>query len=47
MMRRLLKTNAHPATEACRELLREDEELGHLTIETQHCREDHETVTRF
>jgi cation diffusion facilitator family transporter len=28
-----------------RELLREHEELVHVTIETQHCREDHETLT--
>jgi cation diffusion facilitator family transporter len=27
-----------------RELLREHEELVHVTIETQHCREDHETL---
>jgi cation diffusion facilitator family transporter len=28
-----------------RELLREHEELVHVTIETQHCRDDHETIT--
>src|SRR5437660_1663208 len=32
-------------SDAYRELLREHEELVHLTIETQHCREDHEFVT--
>jgi len=29
--------------EAYRELLREHEELVHVTIETQHCLEDHES----
>ena len=32
-------------SDAYRELLREHEELVHLTIETQHCREDHESLT--
>ena len=27
-----------------RELFREHEELVHVTIETQHCREDHESI---
>ena len=31
-------------SESYRELLREHEELVHVTIETQHCRQDHETV---
>jgi cation diffusion facilitator family transporter len=30
--------------EEYRELLREHEELVHITIETQHCREDHESL---
>ena len=30
--------------EAYRELLREHDELVHVTIETQHCREDHESM---
>ena len=30
-----------------RKLLQDHEELVHLTIETQRCREDHETVTHF
>jgi cation diffusion facilitator family transporter len=33
--------------EAYRELLREHSELVHVTIETQHCREDHETLSTF
>jgi cation diffusion facilitator family transporter len=33
--------------EAYRELLREHSELVHVTIETQHCRADHESVARF
>ncbi len=32
-------------SDAYRELLREHEELVHLTIETQHCREDRESLT--
>ena len=32
-------------SDAYRELLREHEELVHLTIETQYCREDHESLT--
>src|ERR1700724_4235054 len=37
---------AHEAktSDAYRELLREHEELVHVTIETQHCREDHESL---
>jgi cation diffusion facilitator family transporter len=34
-------------SDAYRELLQEHEELVHVTIETQRCREDHETLTRF
>ena len=30
-----------------RALFREHDELVHVTIETQHCREDHESVTSF
>jgi cation diffusion facilitator family transporter len=33
--------------EAYRELLRDHSELVHVTIETQHCRADHESVARF
>jgi hypothetical protein len=29
-----------------RDLLREHEELVHVTIETQHCREDHRTFAK-
>src|SRR5438270_5365531 len=32
--------------ETYRELLREHEELVHVTIETQHCREDHESFAK-
>jgi cation diffusion facilitator family transporter len=32
--------------EAYRELLREHDELVHVTIETQHCREDHESLAQ-
>jgi len=32
------------SSDSYRELLREHEELVHVTIETQHCREDHESI---
>lgn len=35
------------SSDAYRELLQQHEELVHVTIETQHCREDHETLSRF
>ena len=35
------------SSNAYRELLQEHEELVHVTIETQRCREDHETLSRF
>ena len=33
------------SSDSYRELLREHDELVHVTIETQHCREDHESLT--
>jgi cation diffusion facilitator family transporter len=35
------------SSDAYRELLQEHEELVHITIETQRCREDHESLSRF
>src|SRR3984893_3694546 len=35
------------SSDAYRELLQQHEELVHVTIETQRCREDHETLSRF
>ena len=35
------------SSDAYRELLQEHEELVHVTIETQRCVEDHETLSRF
>ena len=32
------------SSDSYRELLREHDELVHVTIETQHCREDHESI---
>ena len=34
------------SSDSYRELLREHDELVHVTIETQHCREDHESIVR-
>src|SRR6266571_4441168 len=34
------------SSDSYRELLREHDELVHVTIETQHCREDHESIAR-
>ena len=34
------------SSDSYRELLRELDELVHVTIETQHCREDHESIVR-
>jgi Co/Zn/Cd efflux system component len=32
------------SSDSYRELLRKHDELVHVTIETQHCREDHESI---
>jgi Co/Zn/Cd efflux system component len=39
--------HAPRTSEEYRGRLREHEELVHITIETQHCREAHETVARY